>query len=174
MIRWPIFVGILFGLVACGAEEVASGPPVRIEIDAGARTWVATGAPVDDGVICPSGSARLTDFRDSDGSDLARADFFSRMEAARLADPPDQEFDLVLMIEYACPDGTGAFTLAEEWRDGGSWRLVGGIGAYRQLSGGGAVTVERDPPLAPDDPPAGHRRSIILEGDLVVPSTEDA
>ena len=169
-----LLVGALLGLLACGAEDAASDSRVRIEVDAGARTWVATGAPVDEGVICPSGSARLSGFHDGDGGDVAIGEFFTRMDAAIVADPPDQQFDLVLLIEYLCPDGSGAFTLAEEWRNGGPWSVVGGLGAYERVSGSGVVTIERDPPDAPDDPPAGHRSAIVLDGDLALPPVTDA
>jgi hypothetical protein len=90
-------------------------------------TFSATGAAVDDGLICPDGTT---------------------LDVHREAGSGSRE---ISQIVYTCDDGSGTFTIESEYtlrpfpnlvEESGAWIIWEGTGsgAYEQLSGSGAMT----------------------------------
>jgi len=114
---------------------VFGGPgalPVRLVSDLPAQLFEASGAAVDAGVICPSGTTEFTD--DST--------------------PPKQEGASGRWEDvYTCDDGSGTFTIgADVFIDvdrlqHGVWDIGSGTGRYETLTGGGGVFTA---PTGPD------------------------
>jgi len=121
---------------ACrGADEVADDTTVSIEVEFQQDRWVGAGGAVEQGMICDRGTSMTTAFLDHDGGELSLGEFTLRWEAARMADPPDETIDFLLISEFSCSDGSGAFTLVEELRNGGAWTAQDGIGISSGLRG---------------------------------------
>jgi hypothetical protein len=107
---------------------VFGGPgalPVRLVSDLPAQLFEASGAAVDAGVICPSGTTEFTD----EGT------------------PPKQEGASGRWEDvYTCDDGSGTFTIGadgfidvDERTHSGVWDIGSGTGRYETLTGGGGV-----------------------------------
>jgi len=106
---------------------VFGGPgalPVRFVSDLPAQLFEASGAAVDAGVVCPSGTTEFT----NEGT------------------PPKQEGASGRWEDvYTCDDGSGTFTIgADGFIDVGElgygvWDIGSGTGRYETLTGGGGV-----------------------------------
>jgi hypothetical protein len=127
-------LALAIGCAACGADGAdGNGGPIRLEVNLLAgQAWIATGDVVDAGAMCPAGSRRLVGYLDDDGTPLSIAEAMARMQPVfESGDPAAVDFRLV--VEWACSNGSGSFTTTEEPRDGGSWEILHGTGAYGSL-----------------------------------------
>ena len=167
-----VVVALLGALgVGCGGDDadVVAGE-IRIVVHRlSGRIWTATGELVDDGVVCAAGTSIGATPLDLDGAELPMWDWGHRRTAAILADPPDMTVDYLLKAPFTCYDGSGTLTVLYEERDGGTWEVVGGTGAYGAISGGGTLEVERSWPEPLDElPPGGAPFQNVLDGTIRV------
>lgn len=136
MRRIVVLVGVasaaLIGLVASPAEAT---PPsdVEIVVPGFEGPFVATGAAVDDGVVCGTGEVSTT---------FAKAAGFQS----------NRGFNLTVGKEFTCDDGSGAFSAKLQVRIDArgvsfNWVITGGTGDYEDLRGVGSgfvVPVDTD------------------------------
>jgi hypothetical protein len=140
---------------------------VTVEAADGNR-WHAEGSAVDDDRLCDDGLHREIGFEGMvSGEPLMLDEVESRNRRIAAADDPDGQVDYVVIAEWICRDGSGSLVVRIEPRQGGSWEVTGGRGAYVGIGGGGSVGVER-----PAVPPAGRNPALVavmvLQGVLTV------
>lgn len=115
--------------------------------------FTATGRPVDDGVVCSSGTMTIDHLESMEGgtiSDEAWADMFdTAMEGAAT-------IEMYSFQDFECEDGSGGFSMKvhskydsasfefEGEQDVGFWEIEQGTGPYSDLSGSGDVTLDWD------------------------------
>lgn len=144
--RWFVALAVV-GLLAtsCGDDASDDGTEDRditFEVTSYPETaeseWVATGAAVDEGLLCPQAAATgMDEFEYPDGSELTVA------ELEQLNNVPEP-FSYVAIAEYVCADGTGLFTIRaiNDVEDPTTftltmtWQLQGGDG-YEGVTGEG-------------------------------------
>ena len=108
--------------------------------------WTATGAAIDDGLLCPSATGVLLGFEDEDGAARTEDDLGSLFGAG-------EPFVSVSVDSMTCDDGSGAFTLrfineVDPSRSdatpivSSTWTITGGSG-YETTTGEG--TAEESP-----------------------------
>jgi len=112
-------------------DEVTIG----VDLEAGQR-WVAHGTPVDRGQFCPNGIRHVLEGRDPTTDDIVRVSVWSQIIEDAIATRNTTEVDLV--VEHTCTDGSGSFVTIEHWGTD-TWSIDSGTGAYRALTGGGAL-----------------------------------
>lgn len=135
--------GIEFHLV--GPEEVAQPQPQEV------ISFIATGVPVDDEVVCEGGVVTVDHLESADGATITPDDWAARFDTAR-ADAGTVE--VYLFQEFECADGSGSFSMKahttfdfsefefEGEQDVGRWEIESGTGQYADLSGSGDVTLD--------------------------------
>lgn len=132
-------VTIGLGLAACGSDSV--DPSVVIEMEpAPAQPWTASGELVDAGKLCPSGDRANVGLAFPDGSPMTMEEMFELYEAAWDAGGSPLDVPRMGWEEYRCSDGSGTFTMREEYvatsaEDGVSGEVVEGTGAYVAMTG---------------------------------------
>lgn len=124
---------IVVGAAACSDSTGAnrtSQVEIVIEVSGG-QTWSASQDAVESRLMCEGGSQRWTGYREQDGSpiDYDDATVLKQMEPA-----------LVLIeTQLDCADGSGAISIAWEPHEDDRWTIVGGSGAYSDITGGGQL-----------------------------------
>lgn len=108
---------------------------IGVDLEAGQR-WTAQGTPVERGQFCPKGIRHVLEGRDPTTDDIVRVPVWSQIIEEAIAERNTTEIDLV--VEHTCTDGSGSFVTIEHWGTD-AWSVDSGTGAYRALTGGGAL-----------------------------------
>jgi hypothetical protein len=115
--------------------------------------FTATGQPVDDGVVCSSGTVTIDHLESLDGETITAEDWADTFDTV-MEDAGTVELDT--FQDFECGDGSGGFSMKvhhkfdlasfefEGEQDVGSWRIENGTGSYSDLSGSGDVTLDWD------------------------------
>lgn len=121
--------------------------------EAASTTFTATGQPVDDGVVCSSGTTTIDHLESIEGETIG-GEAWTEMFDAAMEDGDNVE--LYTFHGFECADGSGGFSMKVHHRfdlagfepegeqDVGSWEIEGGTGSYSDLSGSGDVTLDWD------------------------------
>ena len=124
-----VMIAALIGWVV----PVAASSPVNVKIKSpmvflgNTGTFEASGPAVEAGLICPEGDVYDTKYH-SAGSDSKRF------------------INLFVHKQFVCADGSGSFEMDLNLRifspprTKGTWRIVGGDGAYARLHGNGKLS----------------------------------
>ncbi len=108
---------------------------IGVDLEAGQR-WTAQGTPVERGQFCPNGTRHVLEGRDPTTDEIVRVPVRSQIIEDAIAERNTTEIDLV--VEHTCTDGSGSFVTIERWGPD-VWSVESGTGAYRALTGGGAL-----------------------------------
>jgi len=147
-----LLVVIAVVLVGCSSSE-----PLAVEFSHSDvpdnLSFVATGAAVDEAVMCAAGMHEMVRFESMEGdeiTDLDWADMFdSAMDSGTVA-------EMVVFEDWVCDDGSGAFALElhsrfdfatfefEGQQDIGTWEINEGTDSYADVTGSGNVTLDLD------------------------------
>lgn len=113
--------------------------------------FTATGRPVDDGVVCDSGTMTIDDLESTDGATITDEAWAGMFDTA-LENEGIAEVNVFQGFE--CEDASGGFSMKlhnrfdfatfvfEGEQDVGLWEIEGGSGSYSDLSGSGDVTLD--------------------------------
>lgn len=137
LVRMMVFALLLVALVS-PSTAAAGGPPLDLEMDVPTvfadpgspdGEFVATGAAVVEGLVCGTGDTYVVDGRLPTG-----------LQSDRL-------FNLYVMKEFVCEDGTGSFFVKLQVHydfaktpeyNVFNWTIKGGTGDYENLRGSGS------------------------------------
>jgi hypothetical protein len=109
---------------------------ISVDLDSG-QQWTASGAPVDRGQFCPSGSRHvLRGIEPMTGETVRVHVWFGIMEKAITT---RNSRTITFVVEHTCADGSGSFVTREQWGPD-VWSVESGTGAYRDLTGGGELS----------------------------------
>lgn len=109
---------------------------IAVDLDSG-QQWTASGAPVERGQFCPSGSRHvLRGIEPMTGETVRVHEWFGIMEEAITT---RNSTVITFVVEHACADGSGSFVTREQWGPD-VWSVESGTGAYRELTGGGELS----------------------------------
>ena len=172
---WAAWLATLaLTVAACSPTE--GGGAVEIDVDLWAgQAWTARGPAVDDDVVCAAGDRKTVEIRDVDGqTPLGLDDAQQRLAAGAASGEPAL---VTFAIEMTCEDGSGTVAVIEDPTNG-TWHVVGGTGAYVDLVGSGAFTVEYSDAASteersPDDPPNDAPLALHWTGEMRRPDRGD-
>lgn len=130
MVRRVLIAAVAAFLLIAGAAPAGATPPSNVDIEAdslfaGTGTFTATGAAVDDGVICATGDT---------------LDVFSKASGNG-----NKGYNLQVIKMFTCDDDSGSFLVKLQVKvffagpllSSFNWVVKGGDGAYTDLHGSG-------------------------------------
>jgi hypothetical protein len=116
-------------------------------------TFIASGAPVDDGDMCEGGVVVVDRLESDDGVAVTLDDWAASFSAAQAE---GGTIEVYSFQEFECSDGSGTFSMKvrttfdfadfefEGEQDVGRWEIESGTGEYTDLGGSGDVTLDYD------------------------------
>ena len=137
--NWALVVTLGLALALSACSKTALDPTVVFEHQLiPAQPWVAAGEMVDAGKVCPSGDRQGIGFTLPDGTEVTVEEMHYMIMAAYEADPTNWEVPRIGWTEYVCYDGSGAFTITEDFTeslDPPPSAVMRGTGAYADMTG---------------------------------------
>jgi hypothetical protein len=132
-----VAVMVLVAAACNSADESWDGEvAMAVDLDSG-QQWTASGAPVDRGQFCPSGSRHvLRGIEPMTGETVRVREWFGIMEDAITT---RNSTAITFVVEHTCADGSGSFVTREQWGPD-VWSVESGTGAYQELTGGGELS----------------------------------
>lgn len=115
--------------------------------------FTATGRPVDDAVVCDSGTMKIDHLESMDGETVTDEDWADMFDTAM---EDEGIAEMYAFQDFECEDGSGGFSMKfhnrfdfatfefEGEQDVGFWEIEQGTGSYSDLSGSGDVTLDWD------------------------------
>lgn len=115
--------------------------------------FTATGRPVDDAVVCDSGTMTIDHLEAMDGATITDEDWADMFDTAQTDEGIAEMYSFQ---DFECQDGSGDFSMKvhgkfdfstfefEGEQDVGLWEIEEGTGSYSDLSGSGDITLDWD------------------------------